>query len=115
MMSPRLLALLCATVLCACSEGGGAPLTGQALADSQTRQACRDRVNAAFEVRDRAQIYGPQSQVNTPFSASYLPDVVDRGLSDQYDHDKMLSDCIRNTGTGAERSAPQPAPILKPR
>ena len=114
MSLPRLLALLCVTTLCACADGAGAPLSGQALADSQTRSACRDRVNAAFEVRDRAQIYAPQSQVNTPYSASYLPDVEDRGLSDQYEHDKMLSDCVRNTGTGSERTAPPPAPAVKP-
>lgn len=113
MTLPRLLALLCATALCACTDGAGPPLTGQSLADSQTRAACRDRVNAAFEIRDRAQIYSPQSQVNTPYSASYLPDLDDRGLSDQFEHDKMLSDCIRNTGTGAERSPPAPPPPIK--
>jgi hypothetical protein len=114
MISPRLLALLCAMALSACANGGGAPSSGQALADSQTRQACRDRVNSAFEVRNRAQIYAPQSQVNTPYSGSYLPDQDDRGLSDQFEHDTMLSNCIRNTGTGEERSTPAPVPVAKP-
>jgi hypothetical protein len=114
MITPRLLALLCAMALCACADGGGAPLSGQALADSQTRDACRDRVNQAFEVRDRAQIYSPLSQVNTPYSAGYLPEQDDRGLSDQFEHDTMLSNCIRNTGTGSGPTPIPPAPVAKP-
>jgi hypothetical protein len=114
MITPRLLALLCTVALCACADGGGPPLTGQALADSQTREACRDRVNQAFELRDRTQIYSPLSQVNTPYSASYLPDRDDRGLSDQFEHDTMLSNCIRNTGAGSGPNPTPAAPAPKP-
>jgi hypothetical protein len=83
--------------------------TGQAQADSATRVACEKRAEQAYEQQNRAQIYAPQSQVNTPYSANYTPDVSNRGLSDLFVHDRMVSDCVRNTGTGAERSRP-PSP-----
>ena len=100
---------LCPFVLLACLTGCadyGQPLTGQARADAQTVTACRQRANQAFDQRGRDQIYSPPPQVNTPYSASYVPGISDRGLANQYEHDQMVSDCIRNTGTGTSRAAP---------
>jgi hypothetical protein len=99
-----LLALLGATALSAC--GGGASQGGQAEADASTRTACRQRADEVYNQQNRGTIYSPASQVNTPFSNNYLPDESDRGLSQLFVHDKMVSDCVRNTGTGAERSLP---------
>ena len=116
MIAPRLFLLCGLLPIAACSAGGsfgGPPPTGQALADAQTRAACRQRAEQMDSQRNRAEIYSPPPQVNTPFSANYLPDQPDRGLSQLYAHDKLVSDCIRNTGTGADRSqvpvAPKPA------
>jgi hypothetical protein len=88
--------------------GDQAPLTGQAQADAATRAACRQRAEAAYDQQYRGQIYSPGSQVNTPYSANYLPDRTDNGLSQLFVHNKMVSDCVRNTGTGTERSEPPP-------
>ena len=89
--------------------GDQPPLTGQAQADAETRAACRQRAEAVYDQQNRGQIYSPLPSVNSPFSANYLPDQPDRGLSQLYAHDKLVSDCVRNNGTGAERSQPRPA------
>jgi hypothetical protein len=81
------------------------PPTGQAQADAATRAACQERAEQADRQQNRAEIYSPPPTVNTPFSSNFTP-VTDRGLSDLFVHDRMISDCIRNTGTGAERTPP---------
>ncbi|HEY0183796.1 MAG TPA: hypothetical protein VGC09_13400 [Rhodopila sp.] len=87
------------------------PPSAQAQADAATRAACERRANQAYDLQNRDQIYSPQSQVNTPYSANYTPDVSNRGLSDLFVHDRMVSDCVRNTGTGTDRTPPgTPAP-----
>jgi hypothetical protein len=82
------------------------PQTAQAQADAETRAACEKRANEAYDVRNRGDIYSTQSQVNTPYSANYTPDIGSRGLSDLFVHDRMVSDCVRNTGTGTDRTPP---------
>lgn len=114
----RPLIVLCLLALSACGSGGGfrsGPPTGQALADQQTRAACRQRAEEFDNQRNRAEIYSPPPSVNTPYSANYLPDQADRGLSQMYAHDQLVNDCIRNTGTGSERSQPPAeAPVQAP-
>lgn len=95
--------LLGAVALSACDRP---PQTGQARADAQTRAACQSRAEQAYNQQNRGQIYSPPVPINTPYSANYNPDTPDRGLSDLFVHDRMISDCIRNTGTGTERSQP---------
>jgi hypothetical protein len=100
--------LLGTLALSACDS---APPTGQAKADAATQAACRQRADQIYEQQNRGQIYSTQSQVNTPYSANYVPDVTNRGLSDLFAHDRTISDCVRNTGTGTERSAPRPLSV----
>jgi hypothetical protein len=76
-------------------------------ADAATEAACRRRADQVYEQQNRSDIYREPAPVNTPFSGNYTPGVSDRGLSDLFAHDRIISDCIRNTGTGAERSAPE--------
>lgn len=99
-----LLGMLSALALSACGEG--APQSAQAQADASTRAACRQRANEVYNQQNRGDIYAPASQVNTPFSNNYVSGLSDRGLSQLFVQDKMISDCVRNTGTGAERSWP---------
>jgi hypothetical protein len=95
--------LLAAVALAACDAG---PPSAQAQADAATQAACRQRADQVYEQQNRGDIYSPQSQVNTPYSASYAPGVTGRGLSDVFAHDRMVSDCVRNTGTGAAQNPP---------
>jgi hypothetical protein len=107
-----LVALLGAVTLSACD---GAPQTAQAQADADTRTACAARAEAAYNVQNRAQIYSPPPTVNTPYSSNYLPGTSDdRGLSDLFVHDRMVSDCVRNTGTGTDRAPPATPPAPPP-
>jgi hypothetical protein len=107
-----LVCLMSAVALSACDRP---PLTGQAEADAQTRAACEQRADQAYDQQNRAQIFSPPSSVNTPFSTNYLPDNTTRGLSDLYAHDRSINDCVRNTGTGTDRTVPtSPVPPASP-
>ena len=111
----RVFALLTALAIAGCDSP--APPTGQAQADAATVSACRQRANEVFDRQNRGQIYSPQSQVNSPFSANFTPSDSTRGLSQLFAHDQMINDCIRNTGTGTSRTgstAPDAAPTDKP-
>ena len=113
--------------LAACSAGsmGGAGdnavgPTGPAAqgnTDLATQQACRQRVNEMYEVRDRGDIYTANPSVNSPFSANYQPDVPSRGLSNQFAYDQSLAECEHNAANGAEGPgmAPPPPPAAKGR
>jgi hypothetical protein len=103
---PVVLPLLGALALSACAGG---PQTGQAQADAATGAACRQRADQVYDQQNRADIYSPASQVNTPYSGNYTPDVSGRGLSQLFVHDKLVSDCVRNTGTGAGPAEPPAA------
>ncbi len=111
-----LLALLAGCAL----PGAPAPGSPQAQANEQTAAACRQRADALYNIRHRDAIYAPASQVNTPFSANYQPGVPDRGLSDLYERDSMVSDCERNTGSEGDRTPddaalpPVNAPVARP-
>jgi len=83
--------------LSACAEAP-AP-TGQAQADAETRAACEQRAEAVYEQQNRADIYAPAPAVNTPFSSNYVPGIPNRGLSQVFAHDRIVSDCVRNKGT----------------
>jgi hypothetical protein len=108
-MSRSVLPLLCAALTLAACTGGGGGGTGETHADAATQAACRQRADEIYNQQNRGDIYRPPSQVNTPFSADYTPGISDRGLSDLYAHEKLVSDCVRNTGTGSDRSAEQPS------
>jgi hypothetical protein len=105
MTCPRTLlplaALAGAVALSACSP---APQSPQARANAETLAACRQRAEEVYNQQNRGDIYSPASSVNTPFSSNYVPGITARGLPQLYAHDKMVSDCVRNTGTGAGRS-----------
>lgn len=104
----RLPVVLAAFALSACA--GPAPQGSQAQADASTRAACRQRADDVYNQQNRGEIYSPASQVNTPYSANYLPGASDRGLAQQFGFDRQISDCVRNTGTEAGR-ARLPAPL----
>lgn len=92
------------------SIGGSA---GQTRDDAATRTACREHADAVYDRQHRDTIYSISNR-DTPYSANYTPGMMDRGaLSQRYERDNMVRDCIRNTGTETDRSeseAPGTAP-----
>jgi hypothetical protein len=116
---------LLALVACSAGPMGGAsdnavgpsgPAAGGG-ADLATQQACRQRVDEMYEVRNRGDIYTSNPSVNSPFSANYQPDVPSRGLSNQFAYGQSVAECEHNTANGAEGRiiAPASPPAAKGR
>ena len=81
--------------------------------DLATQTACRTRANEMYDRRNRAEIYSANSTINSPFSANYQPGTTNQGLAERFSFEQMVSECIRNAGTGSERPVP-PAPQARP-
>ncbi|HUN39962.1 MAG TPA: hypothetical protein VMU81_06715 [Acetobacteraceae bacterium] len=104
-MCGRLTLALLPLLLAACTFPLGAPpSTPEQRAQQSLLEACRQRADEAYNITHRGDIYAPESQVNTPFSADYQPGVPSRGLSVLYQRDQMVSDCVRNTGAEGSRT-----------
>jgi hypothetical protein len=107
-VSRLLLLLLSVFVLVRCTPPP--PPTGQARADAETLAACREHANAVYDRNNRDTIYTINNR-DSPYSANYTPGVTDRGLAQRFDHENMVRDCVRNTGTETDRSpGTEPAP-----
>jgi hypothetical protein len=104
-----LLTVLLTTMLTLAACGTG-ELGGQAQADAQTRAACRKRADAVYDQQHRADIYSPPPAINTPSSGTYVPGEDSSGLAQIFIQDRMVSDCIRNSGTGVDRAQPPAQP-----
>jgi hypothetical protein len=76
---------------------------GQARADAATLAACRDHASQVYNRQNRDQIYTITNR-DVPFSAGYAPGATDQGLAARYSNDKMVNDCVRNTGTETDRA-----------
>lgn len=97
------------------SAGGSAsgPVT-DSRTDQATQLACRTRANEMYDRRNRAEIYSANSTMNSPFSANYQPGTTNQGLAERFSFEQMVSECIRNAGTGSERPAPPALPPATP-
>jgi hypothetical protein len=100
-MTRGVLVLLLLVAGCA---GPAPPQSGQARADAETVAACRQRAEQVYDIRHRGEIYSPPPQVDAPFASNYAPGTPDRNLSALHEHDQLISDCVRNTGTESSRS-----------
>lgn len=92
--------VLLAVLLAACTTGAPESETQRT-----TAEACREQANTTYNVQNRDQIYRIYDR-NTPNSGIGLLDIPTRQLSDSYAQQQMISNCIRNTGTGADRELP---------
>lgn len=114
-----LAAMAMVLALTACAGSALPPTTSDARENAATMAACRQRAEQVYDIRHRDAIYAMQSGANSPYSASYVPGVPERGLSQLYEQDTMVSDCVRNTGVEGDRTpdqapAPQPNPVARP-
>lgn len=107
-------------LLASCADQGAPPGSAQAQANAQTAAACRQRADQVYNIQHRDTIYAPPPDVNTPFSASYAPGQEDRGLTQLFQRDSIMSDCVRNTGAEGDRTPepqkapPPPGPLARP-
>ena len=112
-MHRLLLWLLPLVVVGGCSAPPPPTLTGQERADAALRTACREHADAVYDRNNRDTIYRIDT-VNTPYSGAYAGRTIDSGLADRYQHDNLIRDCVRNTGTETDRSAPEPKSVTQP-
>jgi len=85
-------------------------------ADQAALEACRAHADAAYLEQNRAEM-SLRDQSDTPYSVSGLPGVTSSGLSQRYERDEMVRDCLRASGRtmsgqsipGAPAAPPAPA------
>jgi len=106
---PPLLSVTVGATLWALTACSPPPQTPQTQANAAVVAACRERADSRADVQERDRIYRPISGVNTPSSAGYAPGDQDRVLAADYAHGQFVSSCVRNVGTGAERSTGTPS------
>lgn len=110
--SARHTPLLLLVMLAGCA---GPPLASPgpgSQADSATQAACRQRAEEVYDRRHRDSIYSPSQATNTPYSGAYAAGVPNRGLSQIYERDSLIRDCVRNVGTETDRGPGPTAPGL---
>jgi len=101
------------TVLAACQSSapatsGGPGASRQGVVDAERAAFCRRRAEEIFLAQNRADIHRPDNR-DAPFSGPAGAPGVTRGLSDRFAMDRMISDCIRNTGERSDPIQTQPA------
>ena len=83
------LPLLAALAAC----GFSPPLSPE---DRVALDSCRTDVNRSWDVQHRDQL-SIRSDRDAPYSGSTPPGLPSDGLSDQYAHDSMMSDCLHHS------------------
>ena len=86
-------------------------------ATAAERAACRQRVEEVWNKQNPAEVYRSDTYVSSmrdsPYASSGLR-LPNAGLSNRYEHDTMVNDCLNNAagnvGTSAESAAPPRAP-----
>ncbi len=90
--------------LVACTSS---PPTPESITARDTLAACRRQANTTFAMQNRDQIYS-MSDLSAPQSSIGLSQDPMRGLADRYTQERMVQDCVRNTGTQTNRAGLSP-------
>ena len=98
------LAWLAPLALVACTS---APPTPESVTARATLAACRQQANTTFVMQNRGQIYS-MSDESAPQSSIGLSQDPMQGLANQYTQERMVQDCVRNTGTQTNRAGLSP-------
>ena len=85
-----------------CAGGGGHSMSHT---DQATAAACRSHASQVYDRNNRGSIYSVD-QTGTPYSGSYLAGNQTNTLAEQYANQRMIDDCIRNTGPSDNTVAP---------
>jgi hypothetical protein len=79
----------------------------QSHTDQATLAACRAHASQVYDRTHRADIYSI-NQSGLPYSGSYLAGNQTNVLAEQYQNDRIIDDCVRNTGTETNRGDTTP-------
>ncbi len=82
-------------------------------ADAATAAACRQRADDVFATRHPDAVYNADTYASSlrdsPFGTSGSPSLPTNGLSDAYERDRLLRDCLAGIGPiGPTPAAPPP-------
>jgi hypothetical protein len=77
--------------------------TQQSRANQATLAACRQRAEEVYVSQNRDLIYRNDTS-STPYSAGPNTGIPTQGLSSLYAHERVIDDCVRNTGSEAPRT-----------
>jgi len=91
-------------LLAACTS---APPPPESLTARDTLVACRQQANTTFAMQNRGQIYS-MSDESAPQSSIGLTQDPMQGLANRYEQERMVQDCVRNTGTQTNRAGLNP-------
>jgi hypothetical protein len=80
-------------------------------ASAVTEAVCRQRAEQVYTLRNPGQVYSQDNYFSStrdaPFATSGISGATSRTLSDRYQLDQLVNDCISGTGSG--RIGPTPA------
>jgi hypothetical protein len=83
-------------------------------ADAVALAACRRHADAVYAIRDPDAVFRQDTYVSTtrdaPFTGQGTAGVPSAGLSDEYERERMVSDCVRDTGAAPEAPPPEERP-----
>jgi hypothetical protein len=80
-----------------------APQTQESRANQATIAACRERAEDVYVRQNRDLIYQNDTS-STPYSAGPNTGIPTHGLSSLYAHERVIDDCVRNTGSEEPRT-----------
>jgi hypothetical protein len=98
---------VCACLTLLAMSGCGYSTPPRSHTDEATIAACRKYAAEVYNERNRGEIYSVD-QTGLPYSASHLAGNQTNTLAEQYANEKLIEDCIRNTGPGIDRDSPTP-------
>lgn len=79
----------------------GCQVPRETRADPAKVAECRARTDQVYRQRDRAANLLATDQRDTPFTTSYEPGNVSRGLGQLFGQDQMQSNCLKGLGAAA--------------
>jgi len=69
----------------------------QGRVDAERAAFCRQRAEEIYMTQNRGDLYRMDNR-DAPFSGGFVSGMTNRGLPDRFAQDRMIADCIRNTG-----------------
>jgi hypothetical protein len=89
--------------------GGCGLYTRPTAEDREARHDCDAEADRIFAARNRYQL-SERNSTDTPYSGNTLPSNPTAGLSDQYERDTLVDNCLNHSAAGEPAAAPAATP-----